>query len=849
MKRLLLLFILLVDLFAVGTSVTCVAGVSTDYLTPMFQAGQTLSPRQFKVKGWLRSAGLHLPFSNCSAANSTAVTNCISSVTFGDSITATTASTMDAPSAAWDLPDKGTPPTNTSADYITIQSSDLASLPSGTRVTAADASHMPKLRAVSGRGVFQVAANAKYWKLVGLEITNVSSGTSAEHVQDLIGSIDGKYTHSSKPAHFIIDRCYIHPQEDGLATSDPFYDWRSASHGVVIWAADVSITNSRLSGFFGAFRHARRVLTDGVVNGTTTVTSATGNFDSSLIGLHIGIPSGPNAFSRSVSSITNSTTLEMSGAAPTSASGQTIVIGLQIDSQAFTYADAPGPLLVDNNYIESWYGALYGGTDSDTDNFGTVAASPAPTQTSFAVTTTSGSAPVAGDFIAVANSGKEYSACEVASVSGGTVTCVNRLSWNGITNDSVATFTCATNDVCTSTAHGREGNDGIIFASATGTPPGGLTTGTVYYVRDVTTDTFKLSTTPGGAAIDITSVGTGTNTMWGGDMMTSAPVPVAGAAVRWRGFVPDGLTITHNTFNVDATDATFLHAMTGEHPKGFEEFKAGTHILHEGNILQGWHTTIGFGLQNQQGSAPWTTIQHVIVRNNFFKDHAQIVGPMSLTGYSRLTPIGGDVLIENNLAIGSGSPDSSSSGSGVFWTLASLGAYGPITAKHNTVVSNDTGGTSFVIQLDNSKPSASGAANTNVISGTTTIKDNIMYSNNYGLSTTMSIAASMDTYVSGTNLVVKNNGAVSDGDVTTWFPGSTPLANTAAIVFTNSSGTDTASFRLQNSSPGHLAASDGTDIGVNIDTLNAALAGGGGGSTGGGGARGKVSGRGKVIIH
>jgi autotransporter-associated beta strand protein len=41
----------------------------------------------------------------------------------------------------------------------------------------------------------------------------------------------------------------------------------------------------------------------------------------------------------------------------------------------------------------------------------------------------------------------------------------------------------------------------------TGTMPGGLTAGITYYVRDVADDTFKVSTTPGGAAIDLTTAG------------------------------------------------------------------------------------------------------------------------------------------------------------------------------------------------------------------------------------------------------------------------------------------------------------------------------------------------------
>lgn len=53
--------------------------------------------------------------------------------------------------------------------------------------------------------------------------------------------------------------------------------------------------------------------------------------------------------------------------------------------------------------------------------------------------------------------------------------------------------------------------EAIVFAT-TGTFPGGLVGGTVYYGRDSGFGEFKVSATPGGAAIDLTSAGSGTIT-------------------------------------------------------------------------------------------------------------------------------------------------------------------------------------------------------------------------------------------------------------------------------------------------------------------------------------------------
>lgn len=70
----------------------------------------------------------------------------------------------------------------------------------------------------------------------------------------------------------------------------------------------------------------------------------------------------------------------------------------------------------------------------------------------------------------------------------------------------------AAQDTLTSTAHGLANNQDVILRSS-GALPGGLATDTRYWIRDAATDTLKLTSTPGGAAIDITSAGSGTHTL------------------------------------------------------------------------------------------------------------------------------------------------------------------------------------------------------------------------------------------------------------------------------------------------------------------------------------------------
>jgi len=74
-----------------------------------------------------------------------------------------------------------------------------------------------------------------------------------------------------------------------------------------------------------------------------------------------------------------------------------------------------------------------------------------------------------------------------------------------------AAFTAAVTDVITSTAHGLVNEDLVQFTTTT-TLPAGLSLATDYYVRDATANTFKVSLTKGGVAVDITDTGTGTHT-------------------------------------------------------------------------------------------------------------------------------------------------------------------------------------------------------------------------------------------------------------------------------------------------------------------------------------------------
>lgn len=75
------------------------------------------------------------------------------------------------------------------------------------------------------------------------------------------------------------------------------------------------------------------------------------------------------------------------------------------------------------------------------------------------------------------------------------------------------TFTAAADDVVTANAHGLIAGTRVTLTTSAADLPLNLTIATNYFLRDVTTNTFKLALTPGGAAVDIGDAGTGTHTI------------------------------------------------------------------------------------------------------------------------------------------------------------------------------------------------------------------------------------------------------------------------------------------------------------------------------------------------
>ncbi len=87
------------------------------------------------------------------------------------------------------------------------------------------------------------------------------------------------------------------------------------------------------------------------------------------------------------------------------------------------------------------------------------------------------------------------------SVSGGT--------W--FSNERKFTASSSSGLLITSAGHGLIDTQVIIVSNSGGTLPTGLAVGDEYYVRDKTTNTFKLALSSGGTAIAYTNAGSGTH--------------------------------------------------------------------------------------------------------------------------------------------------------------------------------------------------------------------------------------------------------------------------------------------------------------------------------------------------
>jgi len=152
-------------------------------------------------------------------------------------------------SGSFVLPNKGAC-TGTDSDYITIQSSNLASIPDGRLNPATQVNNLAKIVSNSTSPAINSAIGAHHYKLVGLEITT-SGNVFAPDVVDLGSYADRIQQLTAK--NFVIDRCFVHSAEISASNLFPSTLLRSSGRGIGLTTADTWIINSYIAGFAGRY--------------------------------------------------------------------------------------------------------------------------------------------------------------------------------------------------------------------------------------------------------------------------------------------------------------------------------------------------------------------------------------------------------------------------------------------------------------------------------------------------------------------------------------------------------------------------------------------------------------------
>lgn len=240
--------------------------------------------------------------------------------------------------------------------------------------------------------------------------------------------------------------------------------------------------------------------------------------------------------------------------------------------------------------------------------------------------------------------------------------------------------------------------------------------------------------------------------------------------------------------------------------KNLFELKNARRVTVEGNIFENnWvHAQVGWAIvltpRNQDGTAPWSTVEDVDFINNIVRHSG---GGVNILGYDDLQPSQQQkrIRIENNLFEDIGGPEW---GNGKLFQI--LDRVANLTIRHNTAFHT------------NNIISSAGGAMTNFV-----MTDNIMPHNDYGVhGDSASVGnGALNTYFPGA-VFTKN---VMMGGTASWYnqyPGNFFPSTWSTAQFVNQAG---GNYRLMSSSPYHNTATDGKDIGADFDMIDGATQG------------------------
>jgi hypothetical protein len=189
----------------------------------------------------------------------------LNAATFGDTVklhSGDTFTTTGGLFSSFYLLNKGTPPTGTDADFITVTTDDSLRTPSalggypatGTRITTTMANLMPHVRVAASTPAFGFMLSTKYWKIERLDISNVDVGTNCIVLFGMAGGQDIGGL-SQYPDHITIQYNWIHPIEEvGTALSSGNIN-RTAQNAVYLDGTNILVQNNSIQGFVGRAKY------------------------------------------------------------------------------------------------------------------------------------------------------------------------------------------------------------------------------------------------------------------------------------------------------------------------------------------------------------------------------------------------------------------------------------------------------------------------------------------------------------------------------------------------------------------------------------------------------------------
>lgn len=331
-----------------------------------------------------------------------------------------------------------------------------------------------------------------------------------------------------------------------------------------------------------------------------------------------------------------------------------------------------------------------------------------------------------------------------------------------------------------------------------------------------------------GSTVSFSSWGSFDGNVAGGNPVLQAPDSPGQA--QWNGYLNQDITISRNTImiNFNSTEQVWVQkggspttqprstqTSTGSGPKGFMEFKMAKNVTIDGNIFDGWMCSITLTARNQgssltSGGFPWSGVFNINITNNWFKRvinwdriySSPIGGPLLQDNeYSNVRS--GPILVQNNLIE-----------MGVEEIFASMASADNVSVIHNTYPGSPAslGGKSLVF--------AHSAPNNNLL-----LRDNIISHNEYGMNCQIPGGGCYPGLAMNGNVIIDNRSNArksGDGPLDSQLPNNFIASGQGAVGWADPA---TGNYRLANSSPYKGRGSGGTDPGVDVEQLLAALGG------------------------